>query len=241
MILSAFNLTKSFGGRRVVNSVSLEVKSGEIVGLLGPNGAGKTTTFSMILGLLPPDHGKIELDGEDITTLPMYQRARKGIGFLPQESSIFRGLTVEENLFSVIENMKYPWLEKKRKVEEILKAFSIEHIKNVKGVLLSGGERRRVEVARAVILDPKFLLLDEPFTGIDPISVSDFQRIILGLKERGIGILITDHNVRETLKITDKAYIIKDGIILKEGTPAMLASDPEVRRGYLGERVEIEK
>lgn len=239
MILSAFNLTKSFGNRKVVNGVSLEVKSGEIVGLLGPNGAGKTTTFSIILGLIPPDHGRVELNGEDITDLPMYQRARKGIGFLPQESSIFRGLTVEENLFSVIENMKYPWSEKRRRVDEILKTFSIEHLKNVKGVLLSGGERRRVEVARALILEPKFLLLDEPFTGIDPISVSDFQKIIIGLKDKGIGILITDHNVRETLKITDKAYIIKDGSILKEGTPAMLASDPEVRKGYLGERVEI--
>lgn len=239
MILSAFNLIKSFGNRKVVNGVSLEVKSGEIVGLLGPNGAGKTTTFSIILGLIPPDHGRVELNGEDITDLPMYQRARKGIGFLPQESSIFRGLTVEENLFSVIENMKYPWSEKRRRVDEILKTFSIEHLKNVKGVLLSGGERRRVEVARALILEPKFLLLDEPFTGIDPISVSDFQKIIIGLKDKGIGILITDHNVRETLKITDKAYIIKDGSILKEGTPAMLASDPEVRKGYLGERVEI--
>lgn len=239
MILSAFNLTKSFGNRKVVNGVSLEVKSGEIVGLLGPNGAGKTTTFSIILGLIPPDHGRVELNGEDITDLPMYQRARKGIGFLPQESSIFRGLTVEENLFSVIENMKYPWSEKRRRVDEILKTFSIEHLKNVKGVLLSGGERRRVEVARALILEPKFLLLDEPFTGIDPISVSDFQKIIIGLKDKGIGILITDHNVRETLKITDKAYIIKDGSILKEGTPAMLASDPGVRKGYLGERVEI--
>lgn len=239
MILSAFDLTKSFNHRKVVDGVSLEVKSGEIVGLLGPNGAGKTTTFSMILGLIPPDHGKIELNGEEITDLPMYQRARKGIGFLPQEPSIFRGLTVEENLFSVIENMKYPWSEKRRKVDEILKTFSIEHLKNVKGVLLSGGERRRVEVARALILEPKFLLLDEPFTGIDPISVSDFQKIIVGLKEKGIGILITDHNVRETLKITDKAYIIKDGSILKEGTPAMLASDSEVRKSYLGERVEI--
>lgn len=239
MILSAYNLTKSFGRRKVVDGVSLELKTGEIVGLLGPNGAGKTTTFSMILGLIPPDDGRIELDGEDITFLPMYQRAQKGIGFLPQESSIFRGLTVEENLFSVIENMKNPLSEKRRKVDSILRAFSIENLRNVKGVLLSGGERRRVEVARALILSPRFLLLDEPFTGIDPIAVSDFQKIILGLKEKGMGILITDHNVRETLKITDKAYIIKDGAILKEGTPAMLASDPEVRKGYLGERVEI--
>lgn len=239
MILSSYNLTKFFGRRKVVNGVSLEVKTGEIVGLLGPNGAGKTTTFSMILGLILPDDGRIELDGEDITFLPMYQRAQKGIGFLHQESSIFRGLTVEENLFSVIENMKNPLSEKKRRVESILRAFSIENLRNVKGVLLSGGERRRVEVARALILSPRFLLLDEPFTGIDPIAVSDFQKIILGLKEKGMGILITDHNVRETLKITDKAYIIKDGVILKEGTPAMLASDPEVRKGYLGERVEI--
>lgn len=239
MILSAYNLTKSFGKRKVVDGVFLEVRTGEIVGLLGPNGAGKTTTFSMILGLIPPDDGRIELDGEDITFLPMYQRAQKGIGFLPQESSIFRGLTVEENLLSVIENMKGPLSEKKRKVDNILRAFSIENLRNVKGVLLSGGERRRTEVARAVILSPRFLLLDEPFTGIDPIAVSDFQKIILGLKEKGMGILITDHNVRETLKITDKAYIIKDGAILKEGTPAMLASDPEVRKGYLGERVEI--
>ncbi len=239
MILQTFNLTKSYGNRKVVNKVSLEVKTGEIVGLLGPNGAGKTTTFSMILGLIQPDDGRIELDGEDITFLPMFQRARKGIGFLPQESSIFRGLTVEENLFSVIEDMKYPLSEKKRQVERILKAFSIENLRNVKGVLLSGGERRRVEVARALILEPKFLLLDEPFTGIDPIAVSEFQKLIKGLKERGMGILITDHNVRETLKITDKAYIIKDGVIFREGTPAMLTSDPEVRKGYLGERVEI--
>ncbi len=239
MILKTFNLTKSFGNRKVVNGVSLEVKTGEIVGLLGPNGAGKTTTFSMILGLIQPDDGRIELNGEDITFLPMFQRARKGIGFLPQEPSIFRGLTVEDNLFSVIEDMKYPLSEKKRKVKEILRAFSIENLRNVKGVLLSGGERRRVEIARALILEPKFLLLDEPFTGIDPISVSEFQKIILGLREKGMGILITDHNVRETLKITDKAYIIKDGVIFREGTPAMLASDPEVRKGYLGERVEI--
>ncbi len=239
MILTTFNLTKSFGNRKVVNGVCFEVKTGEIVGLLGPNGAGKTTTFSMILGLIQPDDGRIELDGEDITFLPMFQRARKGIGFLPQEPSIFRGLTVEDNLFSVIEDMKYPLSEKKRKVKEILRAFSIENLRNVKGVLLSGGERRRVEIARALILEPKFLLLDEPFTGIDPISVSEFQKIIIGLRERGMGILITDHNVRETLKITDKAYIIKDGVIFREGTPAMLASDPEVRKGYLGERVEI--
>ncbi len=239
MILSACHLTKSFGRRKVVNGVSLEVRTGEIVGLLGPNGAGKTTTFSLILGLISPDSGKIKLNGEDITHLPIYQRARKGIGFLPQEPSIFRGLTVEENLFSVIEGLKIPFQEKKGKVQAFLKAFSIENLRNVKGIFLSGGERRRVEVARALILDPKFLLLDEPFTGIDPIAVSDFQKIILGLKAKGIGILITDHNVRETLKITDKAYIIKDGVILKEGTPAMLASDHEVRKGYLGEKVEI--
>lgn len=239
MILQTFNLTKSFGNRKVVNGVSLEVRTGEIVGLLGPNGAGKTTTFSMILGLIQPDDGRIELDGEDITSLPMFQRARRGIGFLPQEPSIFRGLTVENNLFSVIEDMKYPLSEKKRKVEAILRAFSIENLRNLKGVLLSGGERRRVEVARALILEPKFLLLDEPFTGIDPIAVSEFQKIIIGLREKGMGILITDHNVRETLKITDKAYIIKDGVIFRKGTPAMLASDHEVRKGYLGERVEI--
>ncbi len=239
MVFSAFNLTKSFGKRKVVNGVSLTVKTGEIVGLLGPNGAGKTTTFSILLGLIPADEGKIELDGEEITFLPMYQRAQKGIGFLPQEPSIFRGLTVEENLFAVIESTKAPLSEKKRKVDTILKAFSIENLRNVKGVLLSGGERRRVEVARALILEPRFLLLDEPFTGIDPISVSDFQKIIIGLREKGMGILITDHNVRETLKITDKAYIIKDGAILKEGTPTMLASDPEVRKGYLGEKLEI--
>ncbi len=229
MILSALHLTKSFGKRKVVNEVSLEVRTGEIVGLLGPNGAGKTTTFSIILGLISPDSGKIKLNGEDITHIPMYQRAQKGIGFLPQEPSIFRGLTVEENLFSVIEGLKIPFQEKKLKVQAFLKAFSIENLRNVKGM----------EVARALILDPKFLLLDEPFTGIDPIAVSDFQKIILGLKTKGIGILITDHNVRETLKITDKAYIIKDGVILKEGTPAMLASDHEVRKGYLGEKVEI--
>jgi lipopolysaccharide export system ATP-binding protein len=239
MILSAFNLSKSFGNRKVVDNVSIQVKSGEIVGLLGPNGAGKTTTFSMILGLILPDSGKIVLNGEDITFLPMYKRAQKGIGFLSQEPSIFRGLTVEENLLSVIENTRGPFSEKKRKVESILKAFSIENIRNVKGVLLSGGERRRVEVARAVILEPKFLLLDEPFTGIDPIAVSDFQKIIRELRDRGVGILITDHNVRDTLKITDKAFIIKNGVILREGTPAMLASDLEVRREYLGEKVEI--
>ncbi|MGQ9617408.1 MAG: LPS export ABC transporter ATP-binding protein [Candidatus Aminicenantia bacterium] len=239
MILSASNLSKSFGKRRVLNNVSIEVKTGEIVGLLGPNGAGKTTTFSILLGLFPPDEGKVELDGEDITYTPMYRRAHKGIGFLPQEPSIFRGLTVEENLFAVLESIKIPYSEKKRKLGYFLKIFSIEHLRNVKGYLLSGGERRRAEVARALILEPKFLLLDEPFTGIDPISVSDFQKIILSLKEKGIGILITDHNVRETLKITDKAYIIKDGAILREGTPVMLASDPEVRKGYLGEKLEI--
>lgn len=233
--LGTRNLEKVYKGRRVVRDVSIEIRQGEIVGLLGPNGAGKTTTFYMVVGLTQPDGGSVYLGGEELTDLPMYLRAQKGISYLPQEASIFRKLTVEQNLLAVFETMNLPLAERERRTRRLLEEFGISHIAKSRGYALSGGERRRVEIARSLAINPAFILLDEPFAGIDPIAVLDIQRIVSQLRSRGIGILITDHNVRETLKITDRAYIIKEGEIFRQGVPESLSSDAEVRRIYLGE------
>jgi lipopolysaccharide export system ATP-binding protein len=227
-------LSKSYGGRTVVNGVSLEVRSGEVVGLLGPNGAGKTTTFYMTVGLTTPDSGRVRLDGADITDDPMYVRARKGIGYLPQEPSIFRGLTVEQNIVAILETLSLSAAERRQRARELLAELGLTSLAGSPAHTLSGGERRRAEITRALVISPRFILLDEPFAGIDPIAVTDIQKIIFHLKERGIGVLITDHNVRETLRITDRAYIVTDGSIFRSGTPEVLASDDEVRRIYLG-------
>src|SRR4026209_1723929 len=232
--LRTHDLTKSYGGRTVVRGVNVEVASGEIVGLLGPNGAGKTTTFYMTVGLTAPDSGTVELDGHDVTDDPMYVRARKGIGYLPQEPSIFRGLTVEQNLLAILETLKLSRAERKQRVTELLAELNLTPLAKAAAHTLSGGERRRAEITRALVISPRFILLDEPFAGIDPIAVTDIQKIIFHLKERGIGVLITDHNVRETLRITDRAYIVTDGAIFRNGTPTALAEDQEVRRIYLG-------
>ena len=232
--LSTHALTKTYGGRTVVRGVSLEVGSGEVVGLLGPNGAGKTTTFYMTVGLTAPDSGRVTLDGVDVTDDPMYVRARKGIGYLPQEPSIFRGLTVEQNVLAILETMPLSGAERRQRARELLGELGLLTVAQSAAYTLSGGERRRAEITRALVLSPKFILLDEPFAGIDPIAVTDIQTIIFHLKQRGIGVLITDHNVRETLRITDRAYIVTDGAIFRSGTPASLASDDEVRRIYLG-------
>jgi lipopolysaccharide export system ATP-binding protein len=232
--LSTHELTKTYGGRTVVRSVSLEVGSGEVVGLLGPNGAGKTTTFYMTVGLTAPDAGRVTLDGVDVTDDPMYVRARKGIGYLPQEASIFRGLTVEQNVLAILETMPLTGAERRQRARELLGELGLLTVSQSAAYTLSGGERRRAEITRALVLSPKFILLDEPFAGIDPIAVTEIQKIIFHLKERGIGVLITDHNVRETLRITDRAYIVTDGAIFRSGTPASLAGDDEVRRIYLG-------
>jgi lipopolysaccharide export system ATP-binding protein len=232
--LRTIDLTKSYGGRTVVRGVSLEVASGEVVGLLGPNGAGKTTTFYMTVGLTAPDSGRVELDGLDVTDAPMYVRARKGIGYLPQEASIFRGLTVEQNILAILETMKMSAASRRARLRELLAELNLTPLARAPAHTLSGGERRRAEITRALVISPKFILLDEPFAGIDPIAVSEIQRIIFHLKESGIGVLITDHNVRETLRITDRAYIVHDGAIFKSGTPAGLAADEDVRRIYLG-------
>ena len=237
--LKAEKLSKSYGKRKVVDNVNLKLKEGEVVGLLGSNGAGKTTTFHMILGNIVPEQGRIFLDGEELTDLPMYLRIRKGIGFLPQEPSAFRGLTVEENLQVVCEILSLPKSQSDQIIDNLIQELGLEKVRNAKAYSLSGGERRRLEIARALIPSPKFLLLDEPFTGIDPIAVMEIQRIILSLKEKGIGILLTDHNVRDTLKITDRAYIIHKGVILKEGSPSEIASDAKVRESYLGERFNL--
>lgn len=218
----------------VVKKVSLDVKSGEVVGLLGPNGAGKTTTFYMTTGLIPADSGNVILDGQDVTTDPMYIRARKGIGYLPQEPSVFRGLTVEQNILAILETIDLKNSERKERLRTLLSELGLESLAQSPAHTLSGGERRRVEITRALVVSPRFILLDEPFSGIDPIAVSDIQNIIFHLKERGIGVLVTDHNVRETLRITDRAYIVHDGEIFRSGTPENLASDEEVRRIYLG-------
>ena len=227
-------LTKTYGGRTVVRGVSLEVRSGEIVGLLGPNGAGKTTTFYMVVGLASPDGGRVTLDGEDVTNDPMYVRARRGIGYLPQEPSIFRGLTVEQNVLAILETLKLSRADRRARADRLLKELTLTPLARSPAHTLSGGERRRVEITRALVLSPVFILLDEPFAGIDPIAVTDIQAIIFHLKARGIGVLITDHNVRETLRITDRAYIIHDGAVFRSGTPNRLAGDDDVKRIYLG-------
>ena len=228
------DLTKAYGGRTVVKGVNLEVNSGEIVGLLGPNGAGKTTTFYMTVGLTAPDSGRVLFDGADITDDPMYVRARKGIGYLPQEPSIFRGLTVEQNILAILETLPLNGGERRQRAKDLLAELGLSALAQSPAYVLSGGERRRAEITRALVMSPRFILLDEPFAGIDPIAVTDIQKIIFHLKERGIGVLITDHNVRETLKITDRAYIINNGRILRSGDPSTLADDPEVRKVYLG-------
>ena len=237
--LAATDLQKRFRGRRVVDGVSIDIAPGEVVGLLGPNGAGKTTSFHLILGLIPPDGGTVALDGQDITSLPMYLRARRGIGYLPQEASIFRRMTVEENLLSVLEMRGIVADEGRTRCDALLDEFGLARVARSRGYALSGGERRRAEIARAIANDPRFMLLDEPFAGIDPIAVSELQRIVGKLKEKRIGVLITDHNVRETLQITDHAYIISQGRIFRHGTPAELASDAEVRQVYLGENFRL--
>ncbi|HEU5336035.1 MAG TPA: LPS export ABC transporter ATP-binding protein [Terriglobales bacterium] len=234
--LSTEEVCKSYRGRRVVNGVSLNIEQGEVVGLLGPNGAGKTTTFYMVVGLTPPDEGHVRMDGEDITRVPMYLRARHyGISYLPQEASVFRKLTVEENILAVLEAQPMSSHERREKTERLIEQLGLGVIRKNKGYALSGGERRRVEIARSLCISPSFILLDEPFSGIDPIAVLDLQKIIFDLKSSGIGILVTDHNVRETLSVTDRAYIINEGRIFRTGTPEQLGSDPEVRRVYLGE------
>src|SRR6476469_1718375 len=238
--LRTIELTKSYGGRTVVRGVSIDVQSGEIVGVLGPNGAGKTTTFAMTVGLAAPDSGRVVLDTEDVTDDPMYVRARKGIAYLPQEPSIFRGLTVEQNILAILETLKLNRAQRKARLTELLAELNLTPLAKSQAYTLSGGERRRVEITRALVISPKFILLDEPFAGIDPIAVSDIQKIIFHLKARGIGVLITDHNVRETLKITDRAYIVHDGVIFKGGTPQSLAADDEVRRIYLGTEFRLD-
>ncbi len=241
IVLRAEGLVKRYRKRRVVADVALEVKQGEIVGLLGPNGAGKTTTFYMIVGMIRPDGGRVLLGERDITTMPMYQRARLGIGYLAQEASIFSHLSVENNLSAVLEYQKLDKAERRTRVEELISEFGLEKVRHSKGYTLSGGERRRTEIARALATKPRFFLLDEPFAGVDPIAVEDIQAIVARLKKRGIGVLITDHNVHETLAITDRAYLLYEGSILKQGTAEMLASDPEVRRRYLGEKFRLER
>src|SRR5216683_259746 len=238
--LRTSDLTKSYAGRTVVRHVDLDVASGEIVGLLGPNGAGKTTTFYMVVGLTVPDSGRVELDGHDVTDDPMYVRARKGIGYLPQEPSIFRGLTVEQNILAILETLDLGGATRRARLRELLAELNLTPLAQAPAYTLSGGERRRAEITRALVISPKFILLDEPFAGIDPIAITDIQKIIFHLKSQGIGVLITDHNVRETLRITDRAYIVHDGVIFKSGTPAGLAADEEVRRIYLGPEFRLD-
>jgi len=238
--LKAEGLEKSYRERKVVNNISLEIHRGEVVGLLGPNGAGKTTTFYMMVGFIKAEKGRIFLNGEEITHYPMYIRARKGIGYLPQESSIFRKLTVEENLLAILETLGIPPAEQRQRAEALLEELGVARLAKSKAFTLSGGERRRVEIARALVTSPSFILLDEPFTGIDPKTIADIQTIICRLKEKEIGILVTDHNVRETLQITDRAYIISEGKILRAGTPQSLGSDAKVREVYLGEKFKLD-
>src|SRR3954451_2295596 len=238
--LATTELTKSYSGRTVVKGVNIEIASGEVVGLLGPNGAGKTTTFSMVVGLTAPDSGRVLLNGSDIPHDPMYVRARKGIGYLPQEASIFRGLSVEQNILAILETLNLDGGTRRARLRELLAELSLTPLAKSPAYTLSGGERRRVEITRALVMSPMFMLLDEPFAGIDPIAVTDIQTIIFHLKERGIGVLITDHNVRETLRITDRAYIVHDGVIFKTGTPQSLAEDEEVKRIYLGAEFRLD-
>ncbi len=238
-VLKAEGVTKSFNGRRVVNNVNLEVGGGEVVGLLGPNGAGKTTTFHMLVGFVRPDGGKVFLNGEDMTSAPIYQRARAGISYLPQESSIFRRLTVEENLCAILETLDLSRQEQKDRSVKLMRMLGLSHLAKQKADTLSGGERRRAEIARALVISPFFVLLDEPLTGVDPIAVGDIQKIISRLSTGGIGVLITDHNVRETLGICHRAYILNDGVILEEGSPAKIASSPKARKVYLGEEFRL--
>jgi lipopolysaccharide export system ATP-binding protein len=234
-VLKAVSVAKTYSGRRVVNGVSLEVKGGEVVGLLGPNGAGKTTTFHMMVGLVQPDEGQVVLNDEDLTGAPIFQRARAGISYLPQESSVFRRLTVQDNLRAILQTLDLNAAEQQERADELMKMLGVSHLATHKAFTLSGGERRRVEIARALVLSPFFLLLDEPFTGIDPIAVAEIQNIVRRLISGGIGILITDHNVRETLGICDRAYIVNDGSILEEGTPTTIAASAKARKFYLGE------
>tara|TARA_R110002124_G_scaffold105678_1_gene256868 strand:- start:631 stop:1365 length:735 start_codon:yes stop_codon:yes gene_type:complete len=241
MILKAENIQKIYGSRKVVQGISLQVSQGEIVGLLGPNGAGKTTSFYMIVGMIKPNEGHIYLNDEEITHDPMYKRAQKGIGYLAQEASVFRKLSVEENIMSVLEFTDRTKKERKEKLESLIEEFSLDHVRKNKGELLSGGERRRTEIARCLASDPKFILLDEPFAGVDPIAVEDIQSIVAQLKNRNIGILITDHDVQATLAITDKTFLMYNGSILKEGTPEELAADETVRKVYLGKDFELKK
>lgn len=237
--LQAVDLSKTYRGRKVVDDVGLEIAQGEVVGLLGPNGAGKTTTFSILVGLTRPDSGRVQLGGEDITDLPMYLRARSGISYLPQEPSVFRKLSVEDNLMAVLETLPLTVEQRRDKEEELLAQMGLEKVRYNQAYTLSGGERRRLEIARSLVLEPAFVLLDEPFSGIDPLTVVDIQKIIGGLAEAGIGVLVTDHNVRETLRVTHRAYIIHDGKIFRSGTPAALSTDGEVRRVYLGDHFSI--
>jgi lipopolysaccharide export system ATP-binding protein len=238
--LETSEISKTYRGRRVVDDVSVFVKQGEVVGLLGPNGAGKTTSFYIIVGLISPDSGRVLVDDEDITALPMYERARKGISYLPQEASVFRKMTVEENLLAILETLPMRAQERREKMERLIGQLGLETVRRNQGYMLSGGERRRVEIARSLVIDPSFLLLDEPFSGIDPIQVLELQRIIFDLKRAGIGILVTDHNVRETLVVTDRAYIINNGRIFRAGSPEALGRDPEVKRVYLGESFTLQ-
>jgi lipopolysaccharide export system ATP-binding protein len=241
--LQTSEISKSYSGRKVVDDVSVWVKQGEVVGLLGPNGAGKTTSFYMIVGLISPDSGTVEVSNgtglEDITHMPMYQRARRGISYLPQEASVFRKLTVEDNLMAILETLRMSRRERRERMNRLIEQLGLETVRHSKGYQLSGGERRRVEIARSLVIEPSFLLLDEPFSGIDPIQVLELQKIIYDLKNTGIGVLVTDHNVRETLAVTDRAYIINNGKIFRSGTPEALGSDREVRRVYLGENFNL--
>jgi lipopolysaccharide export system ATP-binding protein len=241
MILRAENIVKLYGNRKVVKGISLQVQQGEIIGLLGPNGAGKTTSFYMIVGMINPNEGKIFLNDEDITEDSMYKRAQKGVGYLAQEASVFRKLSVEDNILAVLQYTDLSKKQQKERLESLIEEFGLSHVRKNRGDLLSGGERRRTEIARALASDPKFILLDEPFAGVDPIAVEDIQSIVAHLKDRNIGILITDHNVQETLAITDKTYLMFEGGILKEGTPKELAEDEMVRKVYLGESFELKK
>src|SRR5579872_1701352 len=237
--LQTVEISKTYRSRKVVDDVSMWLQQGEVVGLLGPNGAGKTTSFYMIVGLISPDSGSVLLDEKDITPLPMYQRARNGISYLPQEASVFRKLSVEDNLMAILQTLPFSGRERRERMNRLIEQLGLERVRQSKGYMLSGGERRRVEIARSLVIEPSFLLLDEPFSGIDPIQVLELQKIIFDLKRSGIGILVTDHNVRETLAVTDRAYIINNGRIFRSGTPDQLGNDPEVRRVYLGENFNL--